>query len=341
MMPISKRDRLAGLLSAGGLLRILDLVARRPCLLVVNYHRIGSCEQNRFDDGVFSATADAFREQVRYLRANFEIFGQDELLKAASDGFRLKRAAVAISFDDGYRDNHEIAFPILRELGVPAFFFIPTEYVDRPRLPWWDRIAFILKTTSVARLRLDDPHPLELDLRQTETEAAILQFLKFFKTAGRYDEETFFGRLEERAEVAVDPSALGQELFMSWDQIQQLRAAGMGIGSHTHSHRILAYLPKDEQQDELSKSKARLESVLGESVETIAYPVGSTQAFTELTKSLARDVGYRAGFSHYGGINRPGRTDCYDIQRNPVDESETFPLFRARAVLHNLTGKSI
>ena len=191
-MSISKRDRMAALLNAGGLLRILEILARRPCLLVVNYHRIGSCEHNRFDDGVFSATADEFRDQVRYLRANFEILGSDELLNAAERGFALNRAAVVITFDDGYRDNYEFAFPVLRELGVPAFFFIPTEYIDSPRLPWWDRIAFILKTTSVARLSLDDAGSLELDLCRIEREQAIRRVLRHYKTAGRIDEELVF-----------------------------------------------------------------------------------------------------------------------------------------------------
>jgi peptidoglycan/xylan/chitin deacetylase (PgdA/CDA1 family) len=340
-MPISKRDRLAALLSAGGLLGILEMIARRPCLLVLNYHRIGSCAHNRFDDGVFSATEDDFRDQVRYLRTNFEILGQNDLLRVADRGFALKRAAVVITFDDGYRDNHEVAFPVLRELGVPAFFFIPTEYIDRPRLPWWDRIAFVLKATSVDRLRLDEPAFLELDLRQIEREHAIRQVLRLYKTGGSFDEEAFFVELEERAEVAVDAPALGRELFMGWDHVRQLRAAGMGIGSHTHSHRILGYLSNDEQHDELATSKSRLEHILAEPVETIAYPVGSTQAFSELTKSLASDVGYRAGFSHYGGINRPGRTDRFDIQRIALDASVTFPLFRTRAILHNLVGKSL
>src|SRR5262245_47017294 len=65
MMPISKRDRLAGMLSNGGLLRALELLARRPRLLVLNYHRIGSGAEDRFDDGAYSATAEAFRGQVR------------------------------------------------------------------------------------------------------------------------------------------------------------------------------------------------------------------------------------------------------------------------------------
>jgi peptidoglycan/xylan/chitin deacetylase (PgdA/CDA1 family) len=340
-MPISKRDRLATLLSAGGLLRILEMLARRPCLLVINYHRVGSCACNRFDDGVFTATADTLRVQLRYLSANFEILGRDELVGAADRGFALKRAAVVITFDDGYLDNYALAFPILCDLGVPAFFFIPTEYVDHPRLPWWDRIAYIVKNTHADRLRLEEPHRFEVELGRLGRDRAIREVLRFFKTADDFEESAFFDHLEDQAAVAVDAEALGRELFVSWDQIREMRAAGMVIGSHTHSHRILARLPEANQRNELAVSKARLEAELGESVDTIAYPVGSPRAFSEATKRLARDVGFRVGFSQYGGINRPGRTDPFDVRRIAVDRSNTFPLFRTRAILHNLAGRSL
>jgi peptidoglycan/xylan/chitin deacetylase (PgdA/CDA1 family) len=340
-MRLSKRDRVAAILSAGGLLRILEMLARRPRLLVLNYHRIGSCAYNRFDDGVFSATADAFREHVRYLRDNFEMLGQDELLNAADRGFALDHAAAIITFDDGYRDNFELAFPILREFGVPAFFFIPTGYVDRPRLPWWDRIAFIVKNTEADRLCLEVPRPFEVELDHLGRDRAIWELLRLFKTADDFEERIFFDHLETRAEVAVDVETLGRELFISWDEIRQMRAAGMVIGSHTHSHRILGRLPEADQRDELAVSKARLEAELGQSVETIAYPVGLRRAFSELTKRLAREVGYRVGFSYYGGINRADQTDPFDVRRIAVERSETFPLFRARSILYNLVSRSI
>ncbi len=339
-MKLSKRDRLAAILSSGGLLRILEMFARRPRLLVLNYHRIGSCACNRFDDGVFSATADAFREHVRYLRDHFEMLGQDGLLDAADRGFALDHAAAIITFDDGYRDNFELAFPILRELGVPAFFFIATEYIDNPRLPWWDWIAFILKKTEVDRLCLEVPRPFEVELGHLGRDRAILELLQLFKSADDFEERAFFDHLEARARVAVDVQTMGRELFISWDEIRQMRAAGMVIGSHTHSHRILRPLPEADQRDELAVSKARLEAELGQPVETIAYPDGSRQAVSELTKRLARAVGYRVGFSFYGGINSADQTDRFDIRRIAVEQSETFPLFRARSIFYNLVSHS-
>src|SRR5262249_12185632 len=146
--------------------------------------------------------------------------------------------------------------------------------------------------------------------------------------------------LEGGAEVSVDGEAWGRGLFVSWDQIRLMRASGMAIGAHTHTHRILARLPEADQREELVTSKTRLEAELCESVAMMAYPVGSRQAFSDLTKSLAREAGYRVGFSYYGGINRPGETDPLDVQRISVELAEAFPLFRTRAIFHNLGSSS-
>jgi peptidoglycan/xylan/chitin deacetylase (PgdA/CDA1 family) len=336
----SKRDRLAVLLSGGGLLRMLETLARRPGLLVLTYHRIGSDVGNPFDDGALSATAEAFRDQVRYVRTHFDVLGQDRLLEAAGRGFALGRASAIITFDDGYRDSFEIAFPILRDLGVPAFFFIPTGYIDRPRLPWWDRIAFILKHTRVDRLCLDLPHYIKIDLRRTGRLRAIMQVVIACREANDFEERAFFDHLESRAEFAANSEALGRELFVTWDEIRRMRASGMAIGSHTHTHPILGSISESDQREELVTSKTRLEEELDEPVKTIAYPVGTRRAFNERTKSLARDTGYEVGFSAYAGINRPGRTDPFDVQRIPVELAETYPLFRTRAIFYNLVGES-
>jgi peptidoglycan/xylan/chitin deacetylase (PgdA/CDA1 family) len=338
---MSKRELLARLLSAGGVLPILERIARRPGLLVLTYHRVGSAAESRFDGGVYSATADALWQQIKYVRAKFDVLDEERLLEAAGRNFTLDRPSVAITFDDGYREDLELAVSMLCDARVPAFFFIPSDCVDNPRLPWWDRIALILKQTRVEQLCLESPCQIQIDVRGLGRDEAILQLLELYKTADDFSEHDFFNQLEERAQVTVHPEAEARDLFVSWDQVRRMRDAGMAIGSHTHRHRVLARLSEAEQREELATSKARLEAELGKPVETIAYPVGTRESFSELTKSLAREVGYQIGFSYYGGINRPGRTDPFNIRRIPVDWRDTFRVFRARAVFCNLASYSL
>src|SRR5215471_18807334 len=108
-----------------GLLRLLESVRGAPRLLVLNYHRIGDVAVNQLDDGTFSATAERFREQVRCLKRWFAAPPPEGVLDSLERG-SFSDPTLLITFDDGYRDNYELAFPILRELAVPACFFVVT-----------------------------------------------------------------------------------------------------------------------------------------------------------------------------------------------------------------------
>ena len=92
----------------------------------------------------------------------------------------------------------------------------------------------------------------------------------------------------------------------------------MRVGSHTHSHRILARIDEEAQRHELRLSRSILERETGAAVDVLAYPVGGPADFTPVTEAITRDCGYRAAFSCHGGANRPGRSNLYDIKRIPV-----------------------
>ena len=341
-MPISKRLLLAKTLAATCVLGGLERLWSRRGVVIWNYHRIGSCAGNPFDDGVYSATAEQLREHVGYLKKNFYLMTMDELVRAAEAGFPAADGPGAmITFDDGYRDNFELALPVLREAGVPATFFIPTAFLENPRLPWWDRIAFIVKKTAETRISPDYPTPMEIDMRSAGRQLAIQRIIAAYKSAPVLDDERFFHSLETAAKVEVDEFGLAGDLFMTWEHVHRLIEAGMNIEGHTHTHPILARLSEAQQREELVESKQILESRLGREVRAVAYPVGSRGAFSEVTKRLGRESGYRVGFSFYGGVNWPGSKDLMDIRRCAVDAPDDFRELRARTTLLSSFGKSL
>ncbi len=255
--------------------------ARRPALLVVTYHRIGRPSECPYYDAVVSAAPETFREQVRHLRDNFRTMRLDELIATSDEGLRVAEPSALITFDDGYRDNFEEALPILEGLGAPATFFIPTGFLERPRLPWWDHAALVIKQSMRARIALDRPESMTLDLEggPDARRAALMTVIGLYLADRIGDEAGFRRHLEERAEVEVDEDARGRALFMTWDQVRHLAASGMAIGSHTHDHRRLASLMEEEQRRELAESRRILERELGRPVEALAYPFGWAGTF--------------------------------------------------------------
>ena len=345
-MPLipNKREFFARRMRDAGVLRLIERAAGRPGLLVLTYHRIGSADGQPFYPPIWSATPEAFREQVTRLRDTFRILSLDEAVAAADDGFRgLKGPVALVTFDDGQRDNYEVARPILRELGVPATFFLPTAYLDAPRLPWWDHLAYTLNTTGVTLLRLDRPTPLEIDLRTTSRADAIAQVVKacLDRHVDVNDEAGFLAHLDDRAEVSVDSRGLGRTLFMTWDEARDLAATpGLSVGSHASTHRTLALLSEDEQGAELGGSRRVLERELGRPVDAVAYPYGWAGAFDAATTRAARASGYRLGFSSVEGVNRPGEADPMALRRLGVGSADSPVLLRARLALTVAAGRS-
>jgi peptidoglycan/xylan/chitin deacetylase (PgdA/CDA1 family) len=319
MLISHKRAFLADLLRRSGTLQLLDLAARRPGLLVLGYHRIGQLDQNPFYDSVFSATPEAFREQVTLLREHFRMLSLDDVIAAAPD-FAFREPSALITFDDGYRDNLNLALPVLVELGVPAAFFLPTDFLDHPHLFWWDKLAYLLKRNPI------EPLANQVAACLASHPDAIADHID---------------RIAECAGITVPEADLARSLLIDWDGARALVAAGMDVGSHGRSHRNLGRLDEPSQRDELARSRATLESNLGRDVAAIAYPYGTADAFSDLTCKIASEVGYRVGFSFGGGINRPGATPTYAIARINVGFSDTPNLLRARVSMLSALGRSL
>ncbi len=317
------------------MLRILELLPRERALYVLNYHRIGTTADNALDDGTFSATTETLRTQMLYLRRHFALPPAREILESVRRG-RFDHPTALVTFDDGYRDNYDLAFPVLRDLRVPGCFFVVSGYVDAPSLPWWDHVAYAVKQTTAEVLTFDYPEAMSFDLRTTPREAITSGILRAYKRAHQIDGQRFFDGLAAATGVEVDGATLSKNLFAPWKALREMQDAGMTIGSHTVTHPVLASLPVEFQRRELVESRERIGQVLGTMPDLLAYPVGGPSAFTEVTQKLARDAGYRAAFSFFGGLNHADRLAPYAIGRAAVEIGESHAQFRAAAATTTL-----
>ncbi len=269
------------------------------------------------------------------------MIGPEALTELAQGGFRPKEPCALITFDDAYRDNIDLALPILRDLRVPAAFFVPTGFLDRPRLTWWDHIAYVIKTTRLSRFVLDVPGRVEIDREAMTIPEGIAAVVGPYLTADPSAEALYLAHLDDRAEVEVATDTMGRSLFATWDDIRSLADSGMIVGSHTTDHLNLARQSESDQTAALGESRRRLERELGREVDTLAYPYGTSGDFTPATQRIARDAGYRVAFSTAPSVNRPGTTHAMDVHRFFVGEAATPTLFRARMGLAMAFGKSI
>lgn len=283
-------------------------------LIVLGYHRIRPDDpdfSSPFDDFVFGPTASQFAAQLRWLKAHAELLSETDLLDCIKSRSTHPKPSVLLTFDDAYRDNYSIALPILKDLDIPAIFFVSTHQILSRELGAWDIIAYLIKKTSKQYLRVDG-HSFSLrDGRKT----AIRFFQTRVKTLGYTHTNALLSALQEGCDVALPDSATQDRELMSWDEIIEVSKANVAIGSHTHTHRPLAQLHGASQNQEMSKSKLLLEKKTGRRVLSIAYPFGGHEHFTMETQDIARQCGYEFGFSYGTGINRWTTVSTHNIRR--------------------------
>jgi len=287
-----------------------------------------------FDEGVFDAPhAEAFRSHLSWLKQHGDPISEQDLLDSIYGKRALPKRAFMITFDDGYRDNYTIAAPILKELAVPGLFFIPTEPIIHRNLGWWDLIAWCLKRTQLKTIHFRGKDYII----GSSIKAADYQLKQDMKLQAAYENEEFILDLAKACQVELPDRSITNQELLSWDDIREMKKLGMGIGSHTHSHRVLATLSLEEQRDELEKSKRIIESEIGSPVHSFAYPVGGYEHFHQETIQIVQEVGYKMAFSYLTGVNRVGKLEPHDIRR--ISAAETYSELLGSIALPRLFGR--
>ena len=335
---LPKRERIALWSSRSGLTWLLEILPQQPRLVVLNYHRIGDPTSTPYDPGTFSATTTDFDEQIGCIRKRHPILPLDEAVAIVEGREALTRTCVLITFDDGYLDNYQEAFPVLRSHGVPAVFFLPTHFIGTSHLQWWDVLAYVVKGSRHRRFSLAYPESQSFDLDQEGLAAVLRRMLLMAASSATTNADRFLSELEGVCDSSRPPQNTVR-CYLSWDEAREMQSAGMWFGSHTHSHEILSKLPVDRQLEELAQSRRELEIHLGRSVESLAYPVGLSHTFTRETVDQVRAAGYRCAFSYFGGTNQPGQIDPFNIRRQGIMVGHSIHRFRLQTALSAVAGK--
>lgn len=279
---------------------------RTPRLTVLIFHRV----LTEFDPlRPSEPTASEFEERMRWIAENFVVLPLASAAAALQED-RLPRRALCITFDDGYADNHDVALPILRKLGLHATFFIATGYLDGGRM-FNDTVIEAIRQARDTVLDIDD-FGLGVHALATleERRAAIDRILPRVKYLPIGQREAVAGTIAERV-----GARLPDNLMMSSEQVAALHAAGMHIGGHTVMHPILAGIPLESARDEIGAGRERLEEITGAPVRLFAYPNGRPlRDYRREHAALVRELGFDAAVSSAWGSTRAG-ADLFQIPR--------------------------
>ena len=262
-------------------------------------------------------SAAEFEARMRWIQRHFNVIPLAEAI-ARLQSRTLPTRSLAITFDDGYADNQQIAAPILRKLGLPATFFIATGYLDGGRM-FNDSIIAAVRGCKRASLDLTE---LGLGIYSLESieqrRSAISMLLPPVKVLDPACRAARAERVCQLAEV-VPPD----DLMMTSSQVAALARDGFGIGGHTVSHPILARMDSDRAREEIHRGRQRLEEITRGSVSLFAYPNGRPgEDYSVHTTDQVRQLDFAAAFTTAHGV-AASNADLFQLPRfTPWDRGE-------------------
>ncbi len=311
--------------------RALNWVKRRlppPVLpVILMYHRVAT---PRFDPWGLSVSPARFREQMEAIARYRTPIAMDELVRQLEEG-SATGTAVAVTFDDGYRDNFREAKPVLEKFQVPATVFITTTAIDAKSDFWWEELAQMVMTTkgsvqgefttgdervSIAIPTIDrDGAPRadwKADQPRNEREKAYrcLWEMLWRTQPERHD----FCMEQLRRIFGWSPGVPGGPT-MSREQVIALQSDFVAIGAHARTHHPLPVREPAQRRAEIEGSLADCRSFASAPITGFAYPHGNLDVET---KSMVRDAGFHWACSTHRAAVDPARFDRYELPRLAV-----------------------
>lgn len=290
----------------------------RSKMVILAYHRI--LPDPKFNPFGTVVSFDTFKRQIENISKKFPIVSLSDLLGHYRKKISKHKIQIVLTFDDGYRDNIELVFPLLRKKGIPATFLIATDYIGK-RQPIWDFELFgiLCLNPSIRSVLLKNK---TITRKKKESHLAfITRVFMLMKYLHYKDREEALGRLKTIAKhkFCYDKTV---DICMSWDDILKLCNNDMEIGAHSVHHSSLVELSVQDAINEIRQCKKTIESYTEKSCNYFAFPYGSQKDFNKNLITYVRDLGYTSCLLNIHGYNYLGDEYLYLRRIIMKEESE-------------------
>ena len=269
---------------------------------IVTLHHVRPPRHAAFQPNRLLEVTPPFFEKVirRLRRSRADLISLDEMHRRMTER-DFKRRFVCITFDDGYRDNLQYAYPVLKKYQVPFAVYVATGFTDHVGEMWWLALEAVIAKQEMIAVRLDDEDRW-FNCGTPQEKQAVFEHLYWWLRARKTEDELRHVVRELAARYNVDTSKYCAELCMTWQELAELAADPLcTIGAHTVNHVILAKVSDNDVRAELENSRAVIEAALGVRPQHLAYPVGDRTSAGPREFKIAADLGFKTAVT-----TRPG-----------------------------------
>jgi peptidoglycan/xylan/chitin deacetylase (PgdA/CDA1 family) len=285
-------------------------VLLRPVLggvgTILTLHNVRPPRPDRFQPNRLLEVTPAFLESVirRHRRSNVDFVSLDEMYRRMSTG-DFSRRFVCVTFDDGYRDTKQFAYPILKKYDVPFAVYVATSFADRVGEMWWLALEAVIARNTIVGLHMDGQDRW-FDCASVEQKYEVFGHIYWWLRKCKTEEELRQIVRDLAARNKVQVANFCDELCMTWPEIAELASDPLvTIGAHTVNHPILAKVTEQAVRSELENSRAIIEAALGKRPEHFAYPVGDPTSAGQREFKIAADLGFKTAVTTRPGVIFP------------------------------------
>lgn len=269
-----------------------------------------------------SCSTERFSEQMEYISTYCTPVHLNELPSVLNKSLDNK-PFVAITFDDGYLDNFELALPILEKYQIPSTIFVTTGFISRSASPWWLELADFIEN-SIECTFLGE----YFDIKSVSSKYFLFEKMRTHIRRLPYREQK---ELINYYNTRYSKELL-DKLFMSWEQLKSIsRHPLITIGAHTVNHPLLSQEDRSLAKEEVVRSKIELESQLNFPIKYFAYPFGDAQACSVREREIAEEAGFDLSFTTRAGHLFPEHQEATQvIPRISIDYFDDLKRFRRK-----------
>jgi peptidoglycan/xylan/chitin deacetylase (PgdA/CDA1 family) len=264
-----------------GARELLSTVQRRAVggrrVLILSYHRVvadfaGEAKRSLYTLNIEQKT---FRRHLEVLQESHDVVSLDDALSVLDGTRQAARDVAVVTFDDGYRDVYQHAFPVLRDLRIPAVLYVPSGFVGTSRRLGHDRLFAALRRMrerGIGPMAVGVGNPGErwlIDALEggAPPEVALERLIARYPTPGLL---RLADSLDDRLGLAAYKAPEG-ELPVTWEMLREMESHGVVAGAHTAEHTVLTNQRLDDARREIAACKGTLEKGLKRPVTHFAY----------------------------------------------------------------------
>jgi peptidoglycan/xylan/chitin deacetylase (PgdA/CDA1 family) len=273
---------------------------------ILTLHQVRPARPDRFQPNRLLEVTPKFFERVirRLRRSKTQFVTMDEVHRRLTERDFPKRF-VAVTFDDGYRDTLQFAYPILKKYEVPFTVYVATSFADRIGEMWWLALEAVVARNELIGLRIDG-RDRWFECRNVPEKREVFEHLYAWLRQLKTEEELRQIVRELASRHRVNMAAICEDLCMTWPELAELAADPLvTIGAHTVNHVILTKVSEKAVRAELENSRAVIEAALGVRPRHLAYPVGDPAAAGPREFRIAAELGFKTAVTTRPGVVFP------------------------------------